>query len=135
MDKMFVVFVGIFFLVLTAFGIALVTDQVQRKVAATNPPNPDSAKSILISTPKDIPVGKEINISAVARAANSDPVPRAEICVNTTLGTVTPPCAESDEGGITSHVLTSSTSGIATITAVINSSVPINLSVSAEFTQ
>jgi len=133
MDRTFVVFVGIFFLVLTAFGLAMVTDTLDRRVRASNPPSADSGKSILISTPKDAAVGEKINISAVARSANNEPVPRANICITSTLGTVTPECAESDEAGITSYTLTSEQVGIATITGLINDSTPITLSVTAQF--
>jgi hypothetical protein len=132
---MFIVFVGIFFLVLTAFGLALVTDQVDRRVRASNPPAPDSSKSILLSSPKETAIGEKINVNAVARSADNEPVPRAEICISTTLGTVTPSCAESDEAGITSFVISSAQAGTAAITGIINGTTPINMSVTAQFTQ
>ncbi len=133
MDRTFIVFVGIFFLVLTAFGLALVTDQVDRRVRASNPPAVDAAKSFLLSSPKEVPVGGKVNVNAVARSADNEPVPRAEICTSTTLGTITPQCGETDEAGITSFTLTSSQLGTATITAIINGTTPINMSVSAQF--
>lgn len=136
MDRMLIVFIGIFFLVLGAFGIALFADQIDRQVRATNPPDPASENSIMLSsTQQPVSIGEEININAIARSIDNEPVPGAEICLSSSVGTITPPCAESDEAGITSHIITSSEAGIANIQGVINGSVPIGTNVTAEFTQ
>ncbi len=129
MDKKLSFLVLVFFLVLSAFASVILHSEGRQIRAADQ--IPVAVQSFMIVSSK----GNECTVNVIVRDDAQKGVPNKEVCVNSTQGTVNPPCATTNESGIAEVVVTSNTPGSGNLTAQVTGLFQIPTQVSCQFTQ
>ena len=128
MDRKLLTLVLAFFVVLGAFAVVLLDRNAQLTRAASQ--TPSSGMSFLIVSAQQ----GECSVSAVVRDSAQKGVPNREVCVTSTLGSVSTPCQITDESGIAQFKVISATAGAGQITAQVTNQFQISTQVSCQFT-
>lgn len=127
MDKKLSFLVLIFFLVLGTFATVLLQRDARQTRAANQ--TPDASLSFLIVSVK----GGECTVNAIVRDSAQKGVPNKEVCVTSSVGTVNPPCAMTDESGIAEVKIISSAAGSGQVEANVTNYFKIPTQVSCQF--
>jgi uncharacterized protein (UPF0333 family) len=129
MDRKLSFLVLVFFLVLGTFATVLLRREARQTRAASQ--TPEAVQSFMIVSSQ----GLECTVNVVVRDGSQKGVPNKEVCVTSTLGSVAPTCATTNESGIAEVIVTSSTAGSGQISAQVTNHFQIPTQVSCQFTQ
>lgn len=129
MDRKLSFLVLVFFLVLGTFATFLFQREARQTRAASQVPEAQES-FIIVSTQ-----GLECTVNVIVRDSEQKGVPSKEVCITSTLGSVSPQCTTTNESGIAEAVVTSSTPGSGQISAEVTGLFTIPTQVSCQFTQ
>ncbi|OGK14887.1 hypothetical protein A3H80_03590 [Candidatus Roizmanbacteria bacterium RIFCSPLOWO2_02_FULL_37_19] len=135
MDRKLLLLVLVFFLVLGSFTSYVFYRTSLRQIQAENATTPCQSTSFLLAFPNELPVGVRATLNAVVRSCDETTIPGAQVCLTTSLGTIEPECAQTNESGISDHVITSDVQGLAEIRGRVNNSMDIPTPISVQFAQ
>lgn len=136
MDKKLLGLVTLFFLSFLFFiSIVLFNKPLTQLTRAKEDIQPSSANSLIFGWPLTAKAdGKdEVNINVFVRSANNKLIPNKTVRLETNLGNIRILSDISDKGGKTSFVLTSDSTGLAEINAVIDNSIPLSKKLTVKF--
>jgi len=135
MDKklsgLFILFFLSFFVFLSLIVFRKPLSQLTR--ASANTPSPE--KTLLLAWPLDVVASRneDVTISVFVRNGENGPVPRRQVAVQSTLGSVDPVVTETDDNGKATFILKNTTPGTAAISAVVDSSITVTQTVSVVY--
>ena len=136
MDKKLLGLVLAFFVTFILFTVAVVFQRpLTQAIRATEENNPSGVNSLIFAWPltekADGTTPVEINV--FVRSNSNKPVSKKTVSVSSSLGNVQPAERVSDQAGKTSFVITSTTPGIAQLSAIIDNNIPLQKSLSIKF--
>lgn len=123
------VLVLVFFLVLGTFTAFVFNREALRRTQATNPEPPTQSASFVLAHSD----GTTCTVNPVVRDSQERAVADAEVCVTSTLGTVNPSCAPTNEAGVSEHIVTSDTAGAGQISAEVTGQFRMTTQVTCTF--
>ncbi len=136
MDKKLTGLISLFFLTFFVFiSVVVFSKPLSRFTRAAEESTTSSSKSLIFAWPLSSSVARSetVKVDVFVRSATGNPIPKRQIVVNSTLGTINPKVIQSDNNGKASFSLTSQTVGTAQISATVDNSVPISQKVSVKF--
>ena len=129
MDKRFAGLMFVFFLTFALFASMIIfrgTLSTRAKEALV----PSGDASLLFVFPLEVASNGNAAINIFIRDAATKPVANKTIAISTTKGVVTPAVVTTDADGKATAVLTCTTNGIAQLSAIIDSTIPLKQQVS-----
>lgn len=136
MDKKLLGLVTLFFLSFLFFiSIVLFNKPLTQLTRAKEDIQPSSVNSLLFGWPLTAKAdGKdEVNINVFVRSENNKLIPNKTVKLDTNLGSIRTLSDISDKDGKTSFVLTSDSTGLAQISALIDNSIPVSKKLTVKF--
>ncbi len=136
MDKKLLGLVTLFFLSFLFFiSIVLFNKPLTQLTRAKEDIQPSSENSLIFGWPLTAKAnGKdEVNINVFVRSENNKLIPNKTVKLETNLGSIKILSDTSDKGGKTSFTLTSDSTGLAEISAVIDNSIPVAKKLTVKF--
>jgi hypothetical protein len=134
MDKKLAGLISLFFLAFFVFMSVLVFGKpLSRYTRAAEDSQPSGSKTLIFAWPLTSPPAQPVKVDVFVRSESGKPVESREVILRSTLGSVEPGVNVSGKDGKTSFTLTSSTNGVAELSAVIDNSIPVEQKVSVKF--
>lgn len=138
MDKKFIALMVLFFIVFGAFisTTLLSKGMFGRSARASTETDPSSSTSLIFAWPLTAKVGGKVDVNIFIRNANNLPLDKKPVRLVTDLGLINgtqESTAESDKSGKVNFVLSSSTIGIAELTAFVNGNIQLSQKVTVKF--
>ncbi len=136
MDKKLLTLVVAFFVTFVLFGTAIIFQKsITQAIRATEENTPSGASSLIFAWPlKEKADGAtQVKIDVFVRSKTNRPISKKTVSVTTSLGNVQKVSDVSDSAGKTSFIITSSTPGVANLSATIDNSIPLEKTLSVKF--
>lgn len=136
MDKKLMGLVIAFFATFVLFMVAIVFQQpLTQAIRATEESKPSGATSLIFAWPltEKADNSTQVKVDVFVRSQSNRPVSKKVVSVSTTLGDVQPASSISNDAGKASFVVTSSTPGIAQLSAIIDNTIPLQKTLSIKF--
>ncbi len=136
MDKKLVGLITLFFLSFFVFiSVVVFGKPLSRFTRAAEETQPSAAKSLIFAWPLSASVSSSetVKVDVFVRSVTGIPVAKRQIVVTSTLGTVSPKVAQTDDTGKASFTLTSQTLGTSQVSATVDGSTSISQKVSVKF--
>lgn len=136
MDKKLTGLISLFFLTFFVFiSLIVFKTPLSRFTRAAEESKVSSAKSLIFAWPlsASISSAQTVKVDVFVRSETGNPIPKRQIAVDSSLGTVSPKVVSSDSTGKASFTLTAKAAGTAELTATIDGSAPISQKVSVKF--
>ncbi len=137
MDKKLLGLTVVFLLLFTAFSASvLLNKQFQRFTRAKEFYTPSSKKSLLLAFPLEVKADgqQKSKITVFVRNSKGVPLENKIVEIKTNLGTITPASATTDKNGKAIFEISSTTTGLANIKAVVDN-IEISQKVTIKFSQ
>ncbi len=136
MDKKLAGLISLFFLAFFVFISVLVFGKpLSRFTRAAEDTRPSADKTLLFAWPLSTSVTQpqSVTVDVFVRSETGKPVENREVLMQTTLGTLNPNVGTSDKNGKVSFKLSSSSPGVAEVSATVDNSISINQTVTVRF--
>ncbi|MFA6533193.1 MAG: hypothetical protein WCT22_04325 [Patescibacteria group bacterium] len=137
MDKKFIALMILFFVVFGVFiSSTLLSGKLGNFARASTETDPSSATSLIFAWPLTTKVGDKVDVNIFVRNANNLPLDKKQVKLVTNLGLVNgaqESVSESDKTGKASFVLSSTSIGIAELTAFVNGNIQLSQKVTVKF--
>ncbi len=136
MDKKLLGLVLAFFVTFTLFTVAVIFQRpLTQAIRATEENSPSGANSLIFAWPltEKADGRTQVEVNVFVRSNSNKPVPKKTVSVSSSLGNVQPAEAVSDQAGKTSFMVTSTTPGIAQLSAVIDKNISLQKPLSIKF--
>jgi hypothetical protein len=134
MDKKLSGLIFVFLLSASLFVSYVVFNQpLSRLIRAKEEFIPSKEKSLIFAWPLNSSIGKPVTINVFLRNENGLPLVNKNITLSTTLGQITPQQASTDKSGKATFILTSSSPGIAEVSANAENTYILNQKVTIKF--
>jgi len=134
MDKKLSGLIFVFFLAATLFVSVMVFNQpLSQLTRAKEEFIPSKQKSLIFAWPLNSSIGKPVNISVFLRNENGFPLVNKNVTLSTTLGQINPMKAVTDKSGKATFILTSSSPGIAEVSATAENTYVLDQKVTIKF--
>jgi hypothetical protein len=136
MDKKLTGLISLFFLTFFVFiSVVVFSKPLSRFTRAAEESRPSSSKSLIFAWPlsSSVSSAETVKVDVFVRSEKGSPIPKRQVLINSSLGTLNPKVIMSDDNGKASFSLKSETVGTAVVTATVDNSVPISQKVSVKF--
>jgi hypothetical protein len=134
MDKKLSGLIFVFFLAASLFvSVIVFREPLSRFTRAKEEFIPSKEKSLIFAWPLNSSIGKPVTINVFLRNENGLPLVNKNITLSTTLGQITPQQASTDKSGKATFILTSSSPGIAEVSATAENTYILNQKVTIKF--
>jgi len=134
MDKKLSGLIFVFFLAASLFvSVVVFKEPLSRLTRAKEEFIPSKEKSLIFAWPLNSSIGKPVTISVFLRNENGLPLVNKNVTLSTTLGQITPKQASTDKSGKATFILTSSSKGIAEVSATAENTYILNQKVTIKF--
>ena len=136
MDKKLVALMSLFFVAFLFFTSLIVfKNPLSTVTRAEKATQPSGANSLLFAWPLSAKADgqTEVKVDVFVRSEANGPLENKSVSLNSTLGTVKTLNSSSDKGGKTTFSLSSSTPGIAELSASIENSTPLTQKLTIKF--
>lgn len=134
MDKKLTGLILVFFLTVSLFITLLIFNQpLLRLTRAKEEFLPSIEKSLIFAWPLTTKLNTNVSINVFIRNEKGVPLPNKNVILSTTLGEIKPPSSITDKNGKANFTLTSSQTGLATISATVDNDYRLNQNVSIKF--
>jgi len=134
MDKKLLGLIFVFFIVFLLFLSAVIFNQsFSRFTRASEHFIPSVNKSLIFAWPLDTKINNQVTVNVFIRNEKGIPLANKSVLLKTTIGNISPNPVTTDKSGKASSILTSSTSGTAQLSAIVENSYELNQKVSVKF--
>lgn len=136
MDRKFVILLGVFFVLFGLFISLILFERPLIRFTRAQLDTPSSEKSIIFAWPLKLAADgvAESTVTVFVRNNNGDEFGKRAVTLTSTMGQLSETTVVADKLGKAEFKIKSSSPGVAEIKAVIDNAVPINQTISIEFT-
>lgn len=136
MDRKLLSLFVAFFVTFTLFAAAIIFQKsISQAIRATEENTPSGASSLIFAWPLSERADgvKQVKVNVFVRSKTNRPLSKKTVSVTTTLGNIQKVSDVSDNAGQTDFIITSSTPGIANLSATIDNTIPLTKTLSIKF--
>lgn len=136
MDKKLLSLFIAFFVTFVLFATAIIFQKsITQAIRATEENTPSGASSLIFAWPltEKADGTAQVKIDVFVRSKSNRPISKKTVSVTTTLGDVQKVSDLSDNAGQTTFIITSSTPGVANLSATIDNTIPLEKTLSIKF--
>lgn len=136
MDKKLLGLVVVFFVIFILFTTAIIFQKpLTQAIRATEENTPSGASSLIFAWPLSEKADgvSQVKIDVFVRSKSNRLISKKTVKITTTLGNIQPVSSVSDDVGKTTFIITSSTPGVAELSAIIDNSITLQKTLSIKF--
>ncbi len=136
MDKKLLGLILAFFVTFILFTAAIVFQRpLTQAIRATEENTPSGSTSLIFAWPltEKADGNTQVEVDVFVRSKSNKPVPKKTVNLTSSLGNVQALSNVSDTQGKATFIITSSTSGMAQLSAIIDNTIPLQKTVTVKF--
>ncbi len=136
MDKKLLGLIVAFFVTFLLFTTVIIFHKpITQAIRATEENTPSGESSLIFAWPLSEKADgvKQVSVDVFVRSKSNKPLSKKTVNVTTTLGNIQPVSNLSDSAGKTTFIISSTTAGIAQLTATIDNSITLQKTLSVKF--